>query len=38
MFALDEIDKKLLAELLINSNRSSREIAKAIGLVYQLPQ
>ena len=32
MFALDEIDKKLLAELLINSNRSSRELAKAIGV------
>jgi DNA-binding Lrp family transcriptional regulator len=32
MFALDEIDKKLLAELLINSNRSSRELARAIGV------
>ena len=32
MFALDEIDKKILAELLANSNRSSREIAKAIGV------
>ncbi len=32
MFALDEIDRKLLAELLINSNRSNREIAKAIGV------
>ena len=32
MFALDEIDRKLLAELLINSNRSNRELAKAIGV------
>jgi DNA-binding Lrp family transcriptional regulator len=32
MFALDEIDRKVLAELLINSNRSNREIAKAIGV------
>ena len=32
MFALDEIDKKILAELLINSNRSNREMAKAIGV------
>jgi DNA-binding Lrp family transcriptional regulator len=32
MFALDEIDKKILAELLINSNRSNRELAKAIGV------
>ena len=32
MFALDEIDNKILAELLINSNRSNREIAKAIGV------
>jgi DNA-binding Lrp family transcriptional regulator len=32
MFALDEIDKKILAELLIKSNRSNREIAKAIGV------
>ena len=32
MFALDDIDKKILAELLINSNRSNREIAKAIGV------
>ena len=32
MFALDEIDKKILAELLKNSNRSNREIAKAIGV------
>jgi DNA-binding Lrp family transcriptional regulator len=32
MFALDEIDKKILAELLMNSNRSNRELAKAIGV------
>jgi DNA-binding Lrp family transcriptional regulator len=32
MFALDEIDKKILGELLKNSNRSNREIAKAIGV------
>ncbi len=32
MFALDEIDRKLLAQLLINSNRSNRELAKAIGV------
>jgi DNA-binding Lrp family transcriptional regulator len=32
MFALDEIDKKILAELLTNSNRSNREIARAIGV------
>jgi DNA-binding Lrp family transcriptional regulator len=32
MFALDEIDKKILAELLANSNRSNREIARAIGV------
>ncbi len=32
MFALDEMDRKLLAELLINSNRSNRELAKAIGV------
>lgn len=32
MFALDDIDKKVLAELLKNSNRSNREIAKAIGV------
>jgi DNA-binding Lrp family transcriptional regulator len=32
MFTLDEIDKKILSELLINSNRSNREIAKAIGV------
>lgn len=32
MFTLDEIDKKILAELLTNSNRSNREIAKTIGV------
>ena len=32
MFALDEIDRKVLAELLINSNRSNRELARAIGV------
>ena len=32
MFTLDEIDRKILAELLKNSNRSNREIAKAIGV------
>lgn len=32
MFALDEIDKKILGELLINSKRSYRELAKAIGM------
>lgn len=32
MFALDEIDRKVLAELLINSNRSNREIARSIGV------
>ena len=32
MFTLDEIDKKILTELLTNSNRSNREIAKAIGV------
>ena len=32
MFTLDEIDKKILVELLKNSNRSNREIAKAIGV------
>jgi len=31
VFALDEIDKKILGELLLNSNRSYRELAKAIG-------
>jgi DNA-binding Lrp family transcriptional regulator len=32
MFALDEIDRKLLKELLLNSKRSFREIAKSIGV------
>jgi DNA-binding Lrp family transcriptional regulator len=32
MFTLDETDKKILAELLKNSNRSNREIARAIGI------
>jgi DNA-binding Lrp family transcriptional regulator len=32
MFALDEIDRKILAELLLNSNRSNRELARAIGV------
>jgi len=32
MFALDEIDRKLLKELLKNSNRSHRELAKALGV------
>lgn len=32
MFQLDEIDKKILRELLKNSNRSQREIAKAVGV------
>ena len=32
MFVLDEIDRKLLKELLINSKRSFREIAKSIGV------
>ena len=32
MFALDEIDKKILVELLIDSKRSYRELAKAIGI------
>ena len=32
MFALDEIDKKILGELLLNSKRSYRELAKAIGI------
>ena len=32
MFALDEIDRKLLIELLMNSKRSFREIAKSIGV------
>ena len=32
MFALDEIDRKLLRELLTNSKRSYRELATAIGV------
>ncbi len=32
MFALDDIDKKLLKELLIDSKRSFRELAKSIGV------
>ncbi|GAG14226.1 unnamed protein product, partial [marine sediment metagenome] len=32
MFALDEIDRKLLIELLTNSKRSFRELAKSIGV------
>jgi DNA-binding Lrp family transcriptional regulator len=32
MFMLDEIDRKLLAELLKDSKRSQRELAKAIGV------
>ena len=32
MFMLDEIDKKLLRELLKDSRRSQRELAKAIGV------
>ncbi|HUS78427.1 MAG TPA: Lrp/AsnC family transcriptional regulator [Patescibacteria group bacterium] len=32
MFALDEIDRKLLKELLKDSKRSYRELAKAIGV------
>ncbi|NQT08829.1 Lrp/AsnC family transcriptional regulator [Candidatus Bathyarchaeota archaeon] len=32
MFALDEIDRKLLRELLTNSKRSYRELARAIGV------
>jgi DNA-binding Lrp family transcriptional regulator len=32
MFALDDIDRKLLGELLKDSKRSSRELAKAIGV------
>ncbi|MBN1683096.1 Lrp/AsnC family transcriptional regulator [Candidatus Bathyarchaeota archaeon] len=32
MFQLDDIDKKILKELLKNSNRSQREIAKVIGV------
>ncbi len=32
MFALDEIDRKLLRELLTNSKRSYRELARALGV------
>jgi DNA-binding Lrp family transcriptional regulator len=32
MFALDDIDRKLLEELLKNSKRSFRELAKSIGV------
>lgn len=32
MFQLDDIDRKLLKELLMNSNRSQRELAKSIGV------
>ncbi len=32
VFTLDEIDKKILAELLVDSKRSYREIARAIGV------
>jgi DNA-binding Lrp family transcriptional regulator len=32
MFALDEIDRKLLAEILKDSKRSYRDLAKAIGV------
>jgi DNA-binding Lrp family transcriptional regulator len=32
MFALDDIDRKLLREILKDSKRSSRELAKAIGV------
>ena len=32
MFALDEIDRKVLRELLKGSNRSQRELAKALGV------
>jgi DNA-binding Lrp family transcriptional regulator len=32
MFNLDEIDKKILSELLINSKRSYRELARSIGV------
>jgi len=32
MFALDDIDRKLLSELLKDSKRSFRELAKAIGV------
>lgn len=32
MFALDDIDRKLLKELLVDSKRSFRELAKSIGV------
>jgi DNA-binding Lrp family transcriptional regulator len=32
LFALDEIDRKILSELLVDSKRSYREIAKAVGV------
>ena len=32
MFAIDDIDRKLLREILKDSKRSSRELAKAIGV------
>jgi len=32
VFALDEIDRKLLRELLTNSKRSYRELARALGV------
>jgi len=32
MFALDEIDRKLLRELLMDSKRSYRELARSIGV------
>ena len=32
MFALDDIDKKILSELLVDSKRSHRDIAKAVGV------
>jgi len=32
MFALDEIDRKLLRELLIDSKRSYRELARSVGV------
>jgi len=32
MFALDEIDRKVLRELLKSSNRSQRELAKTLGV------
>ncbi len=32
MFALDEKDRNILKELLLNSNRSYRELARAIGV------